>query len=157
MDVQALLGGMLYTKNSTVKIFSVVNMLYDEFGDELMRKPPPIVFTFDVNSRSNFPTTASSKLLTFDISQFFHVNSENINVIIWISDGVDIPYTFYKEIDFSVGKVYKYFVQIDKNMKTRFKLAQTQNYSSVVIQKYDLLGKLGSTLFPEICKGKVFN
>jgi hypothetical protein len=150
-----LLGGSLYTANSTVRIVAEVNFVdFDEFGNYAGEFQQPMSISFDIKSNSYMKTKFENPSYMFD--SVWKDNLKETNGIIWISDNIKthlLPY-FSEKPPFKLENVHQYFVTIDEGMKEMVTVEKLATLTNIRINQPGLLGTIGSALFPEICKRK---
>ncbi|XP_060581191.1 uncharacterized protein LOC132737848 [Ruditapes philippinarum] len=153
IDIQSLLGGSLYTANSTVRIVAEVNFVdFDEFGNYAGEFQQPLSISFDIKSNSYMRTKFENPSYMFD--SVWKDNLKETNGIIWISDNIKthlLPY-FSEKPPFKLENVHQYFVTIDEGMKEMVTVKKSATLTNIRINQPGLLGTIGSALFPEICK-----
>jgi hypothetical protein len=152
-EMATRLGGALYSKTRSVRTLKVRLSLNQKVGKKYYFESSAL------KSNSEHPSHIFEKVHQNETFESFPGIAEaNQSAIIWLADKSDYSeseqYTFkFFGISNNSGTPFKYRIVIGHDAHGGVDDVNDDDVIQLKIQDYNILGTLGGTLFPSICKG----
>ncbi|XP_045173466.2 uncharacterized protein LOC123535019 [Mercenaria mercenaria] len=168
LEIAARLGGLMFTEKSEVNVV----------------KYKPIGTNFPANENSSFITLRISDILSnsehyrkpfkskdlteqdikYFLDNFYGDVNEHVTfgIILLTNENTQSSSesVIFSQIDQmekgSLTAIFKYRVVINRNAKTETSYINKGSFKEINVRNADILGTIGTQLFPELCNGKIF-